>query len=164
MTKHFISTIALLSILLLHSCKKDANDSNGYYIKMKINNNDFSFNDSLFAAKAPPELTIYGYSKTQGQLGWLFSDFSVGTYLDTYDTSIKKVIYQFTINAIVDYYNNAPVLYTLLRPNPAVSNPISMTITNVNETYVEGTFSGTLSGGPTATTTITNGQFKVPFR
>lgn len=52
----------------------------------------------------------------------------------------------------------------LLKPTPAVANPISMTITNVNNTYVEGTFSGTLSNGSTATATITNGQFKVPFR
>jgi hypothetical protein len=166
MTKLLITAIVFFVTTLFFSCKKNTNSANNYYIKMKIDNKDFSFSDSLYATKqlSSPELIIFGYSKTQGQLQWLFSDFSSGTYFDTYDTSVKKVIYQFTINAIVKYYNNAPVIEQLLRPNPTVSNPISMTITNVNSNYVEGTFNGTLSNGSTATSNITNGQFKIPFK
>ena len=159
-----LSGVTLMSILFFFSCKKDTNAQN-YFIKMKIDNKDYSFSDSLFATKqsGAPKLAIFGYSKTQGQLQWLFSDFSTGAYIDTYDTSIKKVVYQFTINAIVAYYNNAPVIQMLLRPNPSAPNPISLTITSVNSQYIEGSFSGSLSN-MAGISTITNGQFKVPFK
>jgi hypothetical protein len=165
MNKIFISTIYVLSILIFYSCKKDTKSQNNYYIIMDIDNKPFSFNDSLFAAKqsVAPELTIYAYSKTSGQLQLLFSDFSTGTYIDTNDPSIKKIIYQFTVNAIIGYNNGSPIIKMLLRPNPTTPNPITMSITNVTGTYVEGIFSGTLSNG-TATSIITNGQFRIPFK
>ena len=166
MAKRLFSIIAILSTALFLGCKKDADPSGGNFIKMKIDNKDFSFSDSLFATKqsSAPKLAIFGYSKAQGQLQCLVSDFSKGTYFDTYDTSIKKVIYQFTINATVDYYNNTPVIEMLLRPSPSVSNAITMTITNVSDNYVEGTFSGILSNGSITNSNITNGQFRVPFK
>ena len=166
MANRLFSIITILSAALFFGCRKDAGPSGNNFIKMKIGNKDFSFSDSLFATKhsSAPKLAIFGYSKTQGQLQWLFSDFSKGTYFDTYDTSVEKVIYQFTINATVDYYNNTPVIEMLLRPSPSVSNAITMTITNVSDNYVEGTFSGILSNGSTSTSNITNGQFRVPFK
>lgn len=165
MTKLLFAIIVFVIAILFCGCKK-GHIITGNFIKMKIDNKDFSFSDSLFAIKQTnqPKLTIFGYSKTQGQMQWLFSDFSSGRYIDTYDTSVKQAIYQFTINATVDYYNNAPVWQMLLRPNPSVSNAIVLTITAVNDNYVEGFFSGVLNNSATVTSNITNGQFRVPFK
>jgi len=166
MIKILTSTWLLISVLTFYSCKKDNDSQSNYYLNMNIDNKSFSFSDSLFATKQSiaPQLTIFAYSKASGQLQWLFSDYSAGSYLNTYDTTIKKIIYQFTINAIVGQANNGTYIQTLLRPNPNVLNPISMTITNVNATFMEGTFSGALYNGTVTNSTITNGQFRIPFK
>src|SRR5947207_7723463 len=130
MVKRLLAAVLIISMLLFSNRRKDGSSTNHYYITMKIDNKDFSFSDSLFAIKqpGPPKLIIFGFSKTQGQTEWYFSDTSIGTYIDSYDTTIKQVIYQFTINAFI-----GQSYATLIRPDPTiVSNPISMTITNVN--------------------------------
>lgn len=164
MTKYPFVIIALITATWISGCKK-GNIITGNFIKMKIDNKDFSFSDSLFAIKqsSQPRLIIYGYSKTQGQMQWNFSDYSGGNYIDTYDTSSKRVM-QFTVIATVAYNNTNPIFETLLRPNPTVPNAITLTITGVNDKYVEGFFSGLLINSGTSTSNITNGQFRVPFK
>src|SRR5437016_2358920 len=129
MVKRFIAAVFIISILLFSNCSKDGSPTNHYYITMKIDNKDFSFSDSLFAVKqlGQPKLTIFGSSKTQGSTEWLFSDTLIGTYIVRYGT-IKQVIFQFTINAFIGQFHATSIM-----PDPTiVSNPISMTITNVN--------------------------------
>ena len=163
--KFLISAILLFFALTQINCKKNPTTPSNYFMTMKIDNKDYSFNDSLVATKqsGQPVLQIFASGKTNGQLQLLFSDFTTGTYIVTNDVTVQKVIYQFTINAIVGYTNNVPIIQMLLRPNPTVANPISLTITNSTNIYVEGTFNGILSNGASSST-ITNGQFKIPFK
>jgi hypothetical protein len=165
MIKPFFSAFLFFSILSLFGCKKDSG-SDGYYMTMLIDNKAFSFSDSLVATKqsGQPRLQIFAHGKDNGEAQLLFSDFSNGTYTDTYDTTVQKVIYQFTINAVIGYNNGAPVIQMFLRPGPnSVSNPISLTISNVTSSYVEGSFGGAVSNGAT-TAVISKGRFKVPFK
>lgn len=163
--KLLFTLVAVVSVLLFWSCKKSANESVDYYMNMDIDGKRFSFNDSLSAVKSTgaPELVLFASGKTSGRAGLLFSSSTTGTYVNSYDTAIKKKIYQFTVTAIVAYVNGTPVPRLLMRPAPSVSNSISTTITNVNSTYIEGTFSGALNDGSTLAT-ISNGRFRVPFR
>ena len=163
MKKIILSSFCIFTILSLASCKKDSAEN--YYFSMKIDNQQFSFNDTVRAQKtsSQPALLIEAISNTKGIFRGLFSAYATGQYINTTDNSAPRIIYQFTINAVVAYNNNNPVYIQLLRPDPSVNNSISMTISNVNDTYVEGTFSGVLFNG-SSLSNISEGRFKVPFK
>ena len=163
MNRIILFSFCIFALLTLAACKKDSPEN--YYFTMKIDNQQFSFSDTVRAQKttSQPALLVEAVSKTQGIFRGLFSASTTGQYINTEDNSAPRIIYQFTINAIVAYNNNNPVYLQLLRPSPSVNNSISMTISKVTNTYMEGTFSGFLTNGSTLNT-ISEGRFKVPFQ
>lgn len=160
------TTFLTLILIALMGCKKNKDSQNSYFVIMNIDNKSFLFSDSLYATKqaSNPVLTISVYDKESGTAQFQFSDYDYGTYNDTNDTMVKKTIIQFTVNASTTFPNsNTIFVQRLVLPKPDVDNPITLTISNVNSSYVEGSFSGKLITGSNLKT-ISNGHFRIPFK
>lgn len=168
-----LTLIAAAFALLAVSCKKSGSPSNSsYYIKATMDGTAKTFNTNCFATidslsgsvtltmvgsvKAPPDLesidlTINNTPSGKAIVAGSYNEISTTDYL------------------IVGVYNpDSTTVVFGTGINPAPANPFQLTITSINKTSVQGTFSGdfyyvnTTTGafGP-AKKTFTNGQFNL---
>ena len=160
----FLATLISLTLLFI-GCKKESTDKM-YYMTMDIDNSEaVSFDDSvLFASKNNSSfpLEINAFSKTNGTLRIGLSDTVATNYTEQlFNSYATNFIYEFSLNRWM--YDNGNLFIKQCFLSNQVSNPISIIITKINSTYVEGTFTGSVGDGTNDGTLITNGKFRVPF-
>lgn len=154
--------ITLLTSLLFVSCKKDKMDIPIGTIKVDINGNSSSFNVQAKATRISVTggygIQILGYLKSSSTTNLSFSLIS--------PTPITNTVY--TENSagspLVEMIHCVEVIVPCVFRTAAhgsVSNPVSVTISEITGSYVKGTFKGELGGQ--STEVLSNGVFYVSF-
>jgi hypothetical protein len=135
-------------------------DNNGeYYFRFKANGTQVSFTtqSSLLAT----------FAQAGSQYNGVFTGFDATTnaHVQVYDgapISTKtytgyNVVGTAFVGALIGWDDDTGTLYT------AGSGDVrTVTITSLTDTYVQGTFSGTVSAAGKPSISITNGEFKLP--
>ncbi len=167
--------LGVISLLLINcfSCKKSSNETaiitapiitptpaSEYYFECKINGELKTFNASLIANDylqiANKHIQFRGY--IQGNTGPFF-EIKIGSF------EVGVIIIPKTYNKQSGMsYFSAVYFNTALAPSLLQNYPpdFQVTITEINNTFVKGTFSGTLTNGNnTVTAVLTEGRFSV---
>jgi hypothetical protein len=169
------SKILLLSffsflLLICFSCKKSGSGTTDttvvipptptseYYFECKINGELKTFNASLLAKDylqlANKHIQFSGYMA--GNTGPFF-EIKIGSFEAGVVLMTKTYTKQSGMSYFSAVYFNTAVAPTLVQNNLP---DFQVTITELNNTFVKGTFSGTLTAG-TYTAVITEGKFSV---
>jgi hypothetical protein len=162
-------TFALLSSLLLFSCTKESNNNNASstYIKAKMDGTDVTFNSMAMSTKmianGTTMLSISGNVSAGAFEGITIGlnktgSITTGTYRED-DASNT-----YTLGAVYGKNQN-DVWGAGINATPA--HPFTVTITEITETRVKGTFTGGVyndHGMGSAEKVFTNGEFNVPIQ
>ena len=159
-------TLSVMMALLLFSCKKDATDIPIGTIKVDIGGNNSSFSVQAKATRLPVTggygIQIQGNYRTGSTTNLSFSVVS--------PTQISTGVYteNTTGNPLVTMTHCTEVLFPcVVQANNygSTGNPVSITITEINSSFVKGTFKGELLnlGGTSGTEVLSNGTFYVSF-
>ncbi len=161
--------LSVMMVLLLFSCKKDATDIPIGTIKVDIGGSTSTFSVQAKATRLPVTggygIHIQGNYRTNSTTNLSFSivspaQISTGIYTEN------------TVgNPLVTMTHCVEVLFPCVLQSNAygsITNPVSITITEINSSFVKGTFKGGLlsagsAGGTPVTEALTNGVFYVSF-
>ena len=158
--------LLVLIVFLLFSCKKDATDIPISTIKVEIGGSATTFSVQAKATRLFVSggygIQIQGNYRTGSTTNLSFSIVSpnpISTGVYTENT---------VSNPLVTMTHCVEVLFPCVLQSNAygsVTNPVSITITEINSSFAKGTFKGELSGGGGNPTTevLTNGVFYVSF-
>lgn len=156
-------------VFFFTTCKKDPKDIPIGTIKTKINGDEKTFSIQAKATRLTVTggygIQVIGYYRNGSTTNLTFTiarpqAIATGTYTENT-----------TSNPLVTMTHCVEVLFPcVLQTNShgSVSNPVSITITEITNTYVKGTFKGELqtpgpAGTGTSTENFTNGVFHVSF-
>ncbi len=145
--------ISCIILTYLPGCKKDKID-NTPFISVTIDGINHSFTKDVNAAKnsgLSSKLFVLG-SDNQNTIGFGLSDTTTGDYSELNSPSQAKTLINFQLITLQGLHLN--VLDN--------TDPCKLTITNINSSFVEGYFNGTIVGQ--SRKKLTNGKFKVYFR
>jgi hypothetical protein len=169
-----ILLLSVVSLLLINcfSCKKSNSESvvttpiipttpaSEYFLECKINGELKTFNASLIAKDylqlANKHIQFSGY--IQGNTGPFF-EIKIGSF----DVGVLIIPKTYTKQSGMSYFS---AVYFNTAPAPSLiqnyPTDFQVTITEINNTFVKGTFSGTLTNGNnTVIAIITEGKFSV---
>ncbi len=160
--KKLLSVLAVCAILF-SSCKKNNTTNSDYYVKGDVNGQEVNytgFTSAVFTTlPGSPSYNILAIQGMQSQgavtnlFGIVITD-QVAITTKTYtDATVGN-----TVQGVVNYYNGTNVQFTsALSVNPGVT----ITITEITNSYVSGTFSGAVeSTSSNESAIITNGSFR----
>lgn len=166
--KKIMPLLVLISFLLF-SCKKDATDIPIGTIKVDLGGSATTFSVQAKATRLPVTggygIQIQGNYRTNSTTNLSFSIVSpnpISTGVYTENTAS---------NPLVTMTHCVEVLFPCILQSNAygnITNPVSITITEINGSFVKGTFKGELlsagsAGGTPVTEALTNGVFYVSF-
>ena len=163
-SRHVITVFILLFIVA--ACKKQNTDSLTYYFTFNIGTKIYSLDSAVVNIYTPNSATssfeILGYTKSNyyrlNAFGYNpFDTNIVGTYLTIQNPEPKRLLTAggFITTDVTDAnLGNYPINY---------DGKYSFTINEKTDSYISGTFSGTLTSTSFKTVNISNGKFKLPY-
>ena len=158
--------LLVLIAFLLFSCKKDATDIPIGTIKVDLGGSATTFSVQAKATRLPVTggygIQVQGNYRTNSTTNLSFSIAS--------PTQISTGVYaeNTTGNPLITMKHYTEVLFPcVVQANTygSTTNPVSITITEINSSFVKGTFKGELLivGGTPGTEVLANGAFYVSF-
>ena len=168
--KHNLQYLFLFFVFILIGCSND-NDSDlpksDYYISFDVNNKNVEYTSVISASRYDNlangifGVGLSGADSNNALLIYLYdtASISIGNY--TGDIIPNKYI----IKAMISFGTQTEG-FTSAATNISNVAKANVTVTAITDTYIEGTFSGTLvsnSDYNTITHTIKNGEFKLKF-
>lgn len=156
--------LLVIASLYCSACKKEGADNSAWFIKAKFNGTEKTFSDSPSALEYSGDLSAGFSMNAKNDSG--NSSFSLGI-VHPFGVEITPGSYNKPSNGYYPSgnYIKDTVSYVsgILMPD---SSTIQITISNLTNTTVTGTFSGTLHNRNDSTEeiTITNGSFNLPVK
>jgi hypothetical protein len=156
--------LLMIASMYCSACKKDAvNNSGSYFIKAKLNGTEKTFSGSAYASEYAGDLSA-GFNMSAKN----DADSSVFSLNIThpFGAKITERIYGNLSNgyyATAGYTRDTVIFYSrIILPD---ASTIQITISNITNTIVTGSFSGTLlNADSTEAITIKDGSFNLPVQ
>jgi len=153
--------VLFIFILFFAGCKKDNQDA-GYYFSATINGKKYRLDINLMGALTTATDTTDGRFKVFGKQGVLNDSANMQLIIQNYShENVTNGTYP-RKNFYVYFFYNDGHNFGAYQNGPTLNNS-TIVLTEMTDSYVEGTFSGVLYGYPDDSLKVTNGKFKAPL-